>query len=268
MVARSGTEIEAQTTQEKEFPTQSTKNNTHMHEQSAAEPMETHTVSPTASPIRTIHKDKRDHSQIKERSNIQRQTSDAESIEDEQHNNHSVKEMQEALDIQLRKYGRYHNCITRSLHALALEYKKQGRFDKAKSFLKEAQDILDERLEMMIAEVIQDIEEDQEQDTLDLHSGSSKFVLVKDYASNVTKRYFSHLMEEKSALYSCQANIYRKRKMFKEAMDYYVKSINMLVEADYPGDSPRVAMLVRIMKRTDTERKSLEKRRTIFPTTT
>lgn len=268
MVARSGTVIETQTIQDKkEFPTQSTKNNTNMHEQTA-EPMETHTVSPTASPIRTNHKDKRDNSQIKERSNIQRQTSDAESIEDERHNNHSVKEMQEALDIQLRKYGRYHYCITRSLHALALEYKKQGRFDKAKSFLKEAQDILDERLEMMIAEVIQDIEEDEAQGTLDLHSGSSKFVLVKDYASNVTKRYFAHLMEEKSALYSCQANIYRKRKMFKEAMDYYVKSINMLVEADYPGDSPRVAMLVRIMKRTDTERKSLEKRRTIFPTTT
>jgi len=37
-------------------------------------------------------------------------------------------------------------------------------------------------------------------------------------------------------------------------MDYYVKSCDMLVEAGYSGESKRVSMMVRLMRRTEAER--------------
>jgi uncharacterized protein YqgV (UPF0045/DUF77 family) len=45
--------------------------------------------------------------------------------------------------------------------------------------------------------------------------------------------------------------------MYKDAMDNYLQSLGMLVEADFSGQSPRVSMMVRIMKRAEQERKAL-----------
>ncbi len=70
-------------------------------------------------------------------------------------------------------------------------------------------------------------------------------------AIQAAKRQTLQIHEEKSLFYSCLANIYRDRKCYKEAMDHYLQALNMLVEADYPGDSPRVSMMMRIMKRTE-----------------
>jgi len=170
--------------------------------------------------------------------------------------NHTVKEMEAGLEVQLKVKGRHHSCVIRSHHALALEYKSQGRYEKAAVYIKEAQEILDERLALLVAEVEDENEPSPDGHDLAQRTDGSQYGIVKTHASNVTKRYFAHLMEEKSVMYSCLANMYKKRGMYKEAMDNYVNSINMLVEADYPGDSPRVSMMVRLLKRTEAERRS------------
>ena len=172
--------------------------------------------------------------------------------------NNAVIEMEAGLEVQLKIKGRHHSCITRSQHALALEYKSQGRYEKAAFYIKEAQEILDERLALLVAEVEDENESSPDDPDRDLpkRTDGLQYDIIKTHASNVTKRYFAHLVEEKSVMYSCLANMYKKRGMYKEAMDNYVNSINMLVEADYPGDSPRVTMMVRLLKRTEAERKS------------
>ena len=169
---------------------------------------------------------------------------------------HSIKELLEALEIQKKKLGRHNASVTKMLHALALEYKAQERYDKSILCIREAITILDERLEKLLQEVIDEMETTHVQDFM--VTGNSKYNFIKENASNITRSYMTHLLEEKSVMYSCLANMYKKRRMYKEAMDNYLQSLSMLVEADFPGESPRVSMMVRIMKRAEHERKMEE----------
>jgi tetratricopeptide (TPR) repeat protein len=172
--------------------------------------------------------------------------------------NYSIQEMSDALEIQKRKFGRHHQSITKSLHSLALEYKAQEKYDKTLQCLREALCILDERLENLMEEVKEEMEI---QTTTDNNSQAEenhdKYGIIKENASKVTRAYMKHLLEEKSVMYACLGNIYKDRKMYKEAMDNYLQSLGMLVEADFSGQSPRVSMMVRIMKRAEQERKAL-----------
>ena len=88
-------------------------------------------------------------------------------------------------------------------------------------------------------------------------SQASKYeAILSSSASKATQRKTIHILTEKSVLYSTLANIYKSRSMFREAMDYYLLAVNMLIEAGYSGDSRRVKMLVRIMKRVEALRRS------------
>ena len=171
--------------------------------------------------------------------------------------NHAVAEMEAALKIQKKRLGRHHPSVTRSLHALALEYKAQGKFDRAIVYIKDALENLDEKLELIVAEI--EADEDYAKVDVSRKRHESKLSIVKERAPNATKLYIVHLLEEKSVFYSCLANLYRERSMYKDAMENYVESVNMLVEADYAGDSPRVSMMLRIMKRMENERKNQSK---------
>eukprot|EP00553_Chaetoceros_curvisetus_P006254 CAMPEP_0204632596 /NCGR_PEP_ID=MMETSP0717-20131115/25246_1 /ASSEMBLY_ACC=CAM_ASM_000666 /TAXON_ID=230516 /ORGANISM="Chaetoceros curvisetus" /LENGTH=340 /DNA_ID=CAMNT_0051650485 /DNA_START=52 /DNA_END=1074 /DNA_ORIENTATION=+ len=86
---------------------------------------------------------------------------------------------------------------------------------------------------------------------INMNSMSITHANVSQAAIHAAKRQSLKIHEEKSLFYSCLANIYRDRGCYKEAMDHYLQALNMLVEADYPGDSPRVSMMMRIMKRTE-----------------
>lgn len=188
----------------------------------------------------------------------------ADSWHDDDQLNHSVKEMEAGLEVEKKKKGKHHACVTRSLHALALEYKSLGRYEKAGMCINESQGILDERLAVLVAGVKaeNELSLDADGNSIQIKDDGSQYGIIKTHSSNITRRYFAHLMEEKSVIYSCLASMYKKRGMYKEAMDNYVHSVNMLVEAEYPGDSDRVTMMVRMMKRTEEERKALGKRRT------
>lgn len=183
----------------------------------------------------------------------------SESSRRDNYDNHSIKEMTEALEIQKKNMGRHHPSVTKSLHALALEYKVQEKYDKSALCIREALTILDERIEKLVKEVEDEMDPD-EKSTLS-SAKSSKYNFVKDNASNITRTYMVHLLEEKSVMFSCLANMYKKRKMYKDAMDNYLQSLSMLVEADFPGESPRVSMMVRIMKRAENERKAEEQKK-------
>jgi hypothetical protein len=141
------------------------------------------------------------------------------------------------------------------LHSLALEYKTQERYETSVQCLREALCILDERLDKLVKQV----QEEMEMQISDLeHEESSKYNIIKENASKITMAYMRHLLEEKSVMFACLGNMYKGRKMYKEAMDNYLLSLGMLVEADFSGQSPRVSMMVRIMKRAEQERKALE----------
>jgi len=209
--------------------------------------------------------DTRDATPITARCGNERVHSDSHSVSDDstsdqqQKKHHAIISMEEALEIQKKKKGRHHASVTKSLHSLALEYKSHGKFDKAMMYLKDALDILEERVESIVAEI--EDENGNEIDDVSRNSHDSKYSIVKASASKATKRYMAHLLEEESVLYACLANIYRKRNMYKEAMDNYLQSINMLVEADHSGDSQRVSMMVRLMKRTEVERTQMSERK-------
>ena len=223
---------------------------------------------------------------------------------------HAITEMEQALDIQRKKHGNLHPCITASLHALALEYKTIRKYDKAILYIRDAVGVVDDRIDAVFVELLND--EDVDMDVIDegsmddvrmdldakMHGRGqrqgqgegegegqhsehqspspspsspprratgrsrkgdeeSKYtqILTNAQVPSATKRYTVHLLTEKSVLYSTLANVYNVRKMYKEAMEYYVHSVNMLVEAGYDGDSKRVAMMLRIMKRLETNRR-------------
>ncbi len=157
--------------------------------------------------------------------------------------------LKQSLKIQKLKLGIEHPDVSKAIHSLALEYKSQGKLNKSVNLLKEGVKILDERLKKMV-EQNEDTYDDDDGDSL--HSTETR--LTVENAPNARKRQMVAILEEKSTLYSCLGNIYRMRKLYKEAMDYYVKSCDTLVEAGYSGESKRIAMLIRIMQRTDAER--------------
>ena len=151
--------------------------------------------------------------------------------------NGPIEELEEGLAIQKKRFGRLHGSITRTLHGLAIQYRVKGRYDKAISSLKEALLLLDERLSAVR----------RTEDKSDGKLKSSKIPKVEYHLEN-------RVLEEMSALYSTLGRTYSMRFMYSEAMDYYLKSVNMLVEAKYSGDDPKVEMMVRVMKRTESNR--------------
>ena len=264
----------------------------HEHEQEHKMPTNRKTLT------RSTHNNKRDRNMIVNNNNT------IQNID-----THAITEMEQALDIQRKKHGNLHPCITASLHALALEYKTIRKYDKAILYIRDAVGVVDDRIDAVFVELLND--EDVDMDVIDegsmddvrmdldakMHGRGqrqgqhsehqspspspspsppppsspprratgrsrkgdeeSKYtqILTNAQVPSATKRYTVHLLTEKSVLYSTLANVYNVRKMYKEAMEYYVHSVNMLVEAGYDGDSKRVAMMLRIMKRLETNRR-------------
>ncbi len=155
--------------------------------------------------------------------------------------------LKQSLKIQKQKLGMEHPDVTKAIHSLALEYKTQGKLNKSVQLLKEGIEILDIRLKKLIEECENCVDDDDSR-------CSTETRLSVENAPNARRIQMVKILEEKSAMYSCLGNIYRMRKLFREALDYYVRSCDMLVEAGYSGESRRVTMLVRIMRRTEVER--------------
>ena len=155
--------------------------------------------------------------------------------------------LKQCLKLQKLKLGPEHPNVTKALHSLALEYKMQGKLSKSVILLREAIELLDSRLFKLINE-----EDVCDEDDYSLSSTETRISVL--HATRARKIQMIRLLEEKSVIYSCLGNIYRMRKLHREAMDYYVRSCDMLVEAGYSGESKRVSMMVRIMRRLEAER--------------
>jgi tetratricopeptide (TPR) repeat protein len=246
---------------------------------------------PPSSPLRRLHQSM--HVQPQSPNAHTKHDSDPaldDEEEEEEAMNHAISEMESALQIQKRKYGNQHATISHTLHALAIEYKLVKRFDTAIMYMKDAIDVVDGRLDSLLHEEMQMQRESEMRmeyvDGMDIPTGldtihskkqksqkhpassgssqSSAFAdskskyeaILSSSASRATQRKTIHILTEKSVLYSTLANIYKSRSMFREAMDYYLLAVNMLIEAGYSGDSRRVKMLVRIMKRVEALRRS------------
>ncbi len=151
--------------------------------------------------------------------------------------------LKQSLKLQKEKLGVEHPSVTKAIHSLALEYKMQGKLNKAVRLLKEGLDILDLRLSSLKNSLHDESKDDDSRCSTDTRTN------IADKTENK-----KCLLEAKSTFYSCLGNIFRMRKLYREAMDYYVKSCDMLVEAGYRGESKRVSMMVRIMRRTEAER--------------
>jgi tetratricopeptide (TPR) repeat protein len=163
----------------------------------------------------------------------------------------SVVSIKQGLKAQKEKLGIYHPSITRTLHSLALEYKVRGKFDKAVIMLKEGLNLLDERLAYEKNQA--DGEDDVSLDSRASHASTYK----------IPKANIKYMLEEKSVLYSCLGTIYRLRRLYNESIDYYIKSCDMLVDAEYTGECHRVKMMVRILKRTEAESRRKKGRRNV-----
>jgi len=173
-------------------------------------------------------------------------------------NDHIIQCIEEALSLQKEKLGNDHPSVTRTLHSLALEYKVRGRYDKAIFNLKEALELLATRIcpfsDIVTGRSSEDVDE---RDAASINSCESSIYgsSVESFAASVPLGEAVILHEEQSVIYSCMGNVYTMRGMHVEAADCYVKSINMLVEADYDGASSRIAMMVRLLKRAETRRR-------------
>ena len=132
----------------------------------------------------------------------------------------------------------------------------QGKHDKAIIYLTDAINLLDNKLETLS---VMDLSYEDMDDNISRSSHDSKFSTSTRTTAPTQRgrRQVLQLLEDKSIFYSCLANIYRDMGMNREAMDNYVSAMNMIVEANYPGDSPRVVMIMRIMKRAETNRRGL-----------
>jgi hypothetical protein len=156
--------------------------------------------------------------------------------------------LKQSLILQKAKLGIEHPSVTKAIHSLAIEYKMQGKLNKAVLLFREGVDLLDVRLGKEMVQTENETNDD------DSRCSAETMLSVVENASGERKAEIVKLLEEKSMFYSCLGNIFRMRRLFREAMDYYVKSCDMLVEAGYSGESKRVAMMVRIMRRTEMER--------------
>lgn len=150
--------------------------------------------------------------------------------------------LKQCLKAQKKILGLEHPSVTKTMHSLALEYKVQGKLNKAVNLLRRAIEILDSRL----SKVRSDLENNCNID----NASYSDFEITADNEQCDTL----NMLEEKAMLYSCLGNIFRLRTLYNEAIDNYLKSCEMLVEAGYSGESKRVSMIVRIMRRTESER--------------
>ena len=193
---------------------------------------------------------------------------------------HAITEMEQALQIQKKKHGHIHSSISQSLHALALEYRLIHKFDKAILYTRDALEIVEGRIDLILEELELDHDDDDDDDAdhsvggvggkMDKQKNASKYAPILSSSTHTnpqsehnrvpiaTQRYTIHLLTEKSVLYSSLANIYKSRQMYREAMEDYVHSVNALIEAGYSGDSRRVKMLLRIMKRVEVLRRNGE----------
>jgi tetratricopeptide (TPR) repeat protein len=162
--------------------------------------------------------------------------------------NGPIEELEEGLTIQKKRLGRLHGSITRTLHGLAIQYRVKGRYDKSILSLKEALSLLDERL--LAVRQTEDNNHGKRQSPDEPVRSRSK-IQQNEY------QFEKRILEEMSAIYSTLGRTYSMRFMYNEAMDYYVKSVNMLVEAKYSGDDPKVEMMMRLMKRTESNRISI-----------
>lgn len=157
--------------------------------------------------------------------------------------------LKQSLKLQKKNFGVEHACVTKALHSLALEYKMQGKLEKAVRLLKEGVEILDIKLSKLISHQSNQCNEENSP-----RSNNTETRVSIDNASELKKDEMVHLMEEKSTLLSCLGNIFRMRRLYRDAIDYYLKSCDVLVEAGYSGESKRVTMMVRIIRRTEAER--------------
>ena len=156
--------------------------------------------------------------------------------------------LKQALKLQRTKLGDDHPSVTKAIHSLALEYKTQGKLGKSVRLLEEGITILDSRLSKLMKQNETQLRDDASQCSVE----ETRISAVNE--ADARKVEIMQILEEKSTAYSCLGNIYRMRRLYREAMDYYVKSCDMLVEAGYSGESKRVSMLIRIMRRTEIER--------------
>jgi len=173
-------------------------------------------------------------------------------------NDHIIQCIDEALSLQKKNLGKDHPSVTRTLHSLALEYKVRGRYDKAVMYLKEALELLEIRIcpfsDIVTGRSSDDVDE-RDAASMDSCESSICASSLESFAASVPLGEAVILHEEQSVIYSCMGNIYTLRGMHAEAADCYVKSVNMLVEADYDGASSRVAMMVRLLKRAEARRR-------------
>jgi len=175
---------------------------------------------------------------------------DDDNNDEEDGKNHAIKSIEEALEIQKRNFGEKHPTIARTLHSLALEYRSHQQYDRAMMHLREALDILDDKLES-IRNRVEISSQSSHGKSMNMNMKNMSTITTTSTSMNET----NSTLEQKSALCACLANIYKLRQCYKEAMEYYLQSINLLVEANHPGDSPRISMLMRIMKRMESARK-------------
>jgi len=191
---------------------------------------------------------------------------------------HSIQCMEEALSLQKAKLGKDNPIVTKTLRGLALEYKASGQYDEAIYCLKQSLNLVSRR--QIIPPSFQTFENEEEKDysssessmsirSLDssLSNESEKSCSISGCSLSPSSSHDSlpenqnvHLLQteltqERAVIYSCLGNIYKLKGMFKEATHHYGKSVNMLVEAGFPCDSPMVSMMMRIIKRAENERR-------------
>jgi len=197
-------------------------------------------------------------------------------------NDHIIECIEDALSIQKSKLGKDHPSVTRTLHSLALEYKARGRFDSAILLLKESLKLLEKRMVLYSVTLIneEDVRDDASRSVSSKgssrsgsskgssrsgsskgssRSGSSKGSSVASSHDDPSSNKHTKLLQEKSVVYSCLGNIYKSRGMYKEATNCYIESLNVLVIAGHRGDSSRILLIMRILKRVE-EQKQLQPR--------
>lgn len=211
--------------------------------------------------LKPLNVDSRDDVVVNRRNNNQRESNDNDGYSSDgsintlsgrpYRNNDPVTvvtvSLKQALKLQRTKLGQEHPSVTRAIHSLALEYKTQGKLGKSVRLLEEGITILDSRLSKLMKQNEKALADEEFQ-----FNAETRISVVNE--SDARKAEIMQILEEKSTAYSCLGNIYRMRRLYREAMDYYVKSCDMLVEAGYNGENKRVTMLIRIMRRTEIER--------------
>mmetsp|Transcript_21098 Transcript_21098/g.29562 ORF Transcript_21098/g.29562 Transcript_21098/m.29562 type:complete len:226 (+) Transcript_21098:82-759(+) len=181
-----------------------------------------------------------------------------ENVENEDENDYVLESLEEVLQIQKERHGENHPSVTRTLHSLALEYKIRSRYEQAISCLREAVELVTVRLEGPTFNNEEDscnIEECKDDSSVSPKSIGSSSTNSTSQATAMVPEQKILLLEEKSCLLSCIGNIHKIRGMVKDSIDTYMEAVNLLIEAGYPGDSRKVNMIIRILKRLENKQK-------------